>query len=215
MRDPGHTGGEGPAGKDFGTPAHASTPLTLPARMRPTTAAIDARLVPLVARLWRLGYVPTHCCQGDGDESGRAALAYISFRSLVEAALFVAQAGPVAWDPKTHRQRHAENPQGTERWTWDWHVEGAVVRFPTRDIGRATAAINRRGARLEALVGAVSASPIPRLPAPPACPQCGMELMGAFCELTVAHRPAPLTCPTCGGVVLSRRKDARYCSRKC
>jgi hypothetical protein len=63
------------------------------------------------------------------------------------------------------------------------------VRFPSVDIERATAAMKNRPS-LQALIGALSETP-------------------------VAHRSAPSTCLHCGEVLISRRKDARYCSRKC
>jgi ribosomal protein S27AE len=193
---------------------HKTVPLTLPPAMRPTRAEIDERMAPLIRRLWQLGYVTTYCCQGDMDEDSAAHEAYIVFRSRIEAALFVALAGPMAWDRKTHGLRDRERPSGRDRWTWDWRLERDTVRFPSRDIGRALAAL-RLSASLAALIGAVSDAPVPLLCALAVCPRCAYEQIPATTAPPEAHRRAPRICPTCGGVVMARRKDARYCSRRC
>jgi hypothetical protein len=194
---------------------HRTTPLRLPPSMRTQTADIDERIAPLIQRLWRLGYVTHYCCQGDARQD-HVDQAYITFRSVLEACLFVAQAGPLAWDHRTHRQREAELPGSSQRWTWDWRLEGDIVRFPARDIARATATLIRTGKPLVALIGAVSEAPVPLLPAPPQCERCGWEPMpcpsGAAEPRLSAPRPR---CPTCGGLILARRRDARYCSRRC
>jgi hypothetical protein len=176
-----------------------------------TEADIDQDLVPLIQTLWRAGFTTCFCCQGEAARSGQGEpLAYIKFSTKVEAALFAAMAGPFHWDRRTHQQRHQERPAGSERGSWDWLLEGDRVRFPSRDIARVTVAAARLP-RLEALIQ----TPIPLRPAPPACPHCGLELIGALVLQADAHQAAPRRCPTCDGVVLSRRKDARYCSRRC
>jgi ribosomal protein S27AE len=188
--------------------------------MRPMTASIDKAMAPLITALWRLGYTTQYCCQGDAaDSSGTpendaTRQAYIMLSTRAEAALFAALAGPLAWDKKAHRQRHAERPDGSDRWTWDWHIDGNTVRFPGRDLGRVTVAVQRMP-KLIALIGALSGTQEVLRPALPECPECGFALLGALPAATKAYHPAPRTCPTCGGVVLARRKDARYCSRRC
>src|SRR5262245_18625107 len=133
---------------------HPAQPEKLPRRMRAATAEIDVRMAPLIRHLWRLGMVTTHCCEGNPESESLPDLAYIAFRSVLEAALFVALAGPTGWDNKTHAKRHAERPEGTQRWTWDWRLEDNVVRFPSRDIERATAVLARARWRLMGLIGA-------------------------------------------------------------
>jgi hypothetical protein len=197
------------------TRVHTETQVKLPERVRPTHAGIDERLVPLITRLWQLGYVTLYCCQG-----GDTVPAYIAFRTCVEAALFLALAGPAAWTPKERRRRRAEpGVAGGASGECDWEMEAGngihVVRFPARDIPLATTHLVREGVRLEALIGALSETPLPRLSAPPECPRCRTELIGALIPSPDAHHSAPRTCPTCGGVVPSRRRDARYCSRRC
>jgi hypothetical protein len=183
----------------FQTP-HQTAPKRLPRRLRQATAEIDVAITPLIEELWRLGFTTRYCCQGDDTAAapGRAGwqhLAYITFGSLVEAHLFAALAGPFAWDRRTHRRRHSERPDRTDRWTWDWTVEANTVRFPARDIPRATAALSKYRWRLRDVLAPLAAA-------------------GAV-PATAEGRPPPKTCPACGGVVLSRRKDARYCSRRC
>jgi hypothetical protein len=183
--------------------------------MRATTADIDRALAPIIQMLWRRGYRTRYCCQGDPamDYEG-ADQAYILFGTALEAALFYAYCGPARWSKAQHAQRHRERPEGSERWTWDWRLEGDTVRFPHRDIARVAKAVQQIPS-LGALIGAVSATEIPLRSAPPTCPHCESDLLGAHPAAPDPHRPAPRLCPTCGGVVLSRRKDARYCSRRC
>jgi hypothetical protein len=192
--------------------------MPIPRRMWQTDADIDVRLALLMKRLWCAGYATRYCCQGDIAGEHESELgergAYITFATAAEAALFAALAGPFAWDQRSHRQRHQERPAGSERWTWDWLLEGDTVRFPSRDIDRVTAAA-RRLPRLEELIGALCETPIPHRPAPPACPHCGLELFGAEILQLEAHQGAPRTCLRCGGVIVRRRKEALYCSRKC
>ncbi|HUE74570.1 MAG TPA: hypothetical protein VMP01_27125 [Pirellulaceae bacterium] len=161
---------------------------------------IDAEIAGLVKQCWRLGLITTHCCQGDADYQGqtgpgggRLELAYVSFGDAVSALIFAAAAGPMAWSYETHRKRDRERSELAKRWSWDWHIDfgayGAAVRFPSRDIQRAEASLRRYGGPLVRASERV---------------QAGQE----------AHRSAP-TCPTCGGLVISRRRDAKYCSRRC
>jgi hypothetical protein len=148
---------------------------------------IDVRMVGLILECWRLGLATRFCCQGDPHLE-----AYITFGAPWQALLFAAAAGPMAWDTRTHRRRERENPPGEPwRWSWwRWTLEGATVRFPTRDIPRAEKQLRCYGALLPARIGADTAPTDPRL-------------------------SAPRTCPTCGGIVLARRRDARFCSRRC
>jgi hypothetical protein len=196
---------------------HPTRRQRLPKRLRPTTADIDTQMVPLIKRLWQLGYTTLYCCQGnpEAEDWSGTAQAYIKFGSLIEATLFAALAGPLAWDDKTHRKRHDERPTGTERWRWDWRLEGDTVRFPARDVGRATASFQKRGHPLVALVRALGASAESLRSEQVECPECRMTRIGAFPKSADPHRPAPRTCPTCQNVILSQRKDARYCSRRC
>jgi hypothetical protein len=184
--------------------------------MRPKTADIDARMAPLIRLLWQRGFVTRYCCQGDTREGDSQLQAYIKFRSALEAALFAALAGPLAWDSRAHRGREGELPGGSLRWTWDWHLEGDTVRFPSRDLPRATAAFLRGGRALTALIGAVLEAPIPFLPALQDCPRCGWEQIQSPAAPAEPLPSAPgRQCPSCSGLVLERRKDARYCSRRC
>lgn len=176
---------------------HETRSMRLPVRMRPSTVDIDKRIAPLVHELWRLGFATKYCCEGDDPvamvhkvNQGRGRtpdLAYIMFGDWVEASLFASLAGPPAWDKKTHFQREREQNSRP----WDWHVEAYSVRFPTRDIERATDALKRYAWRLGALLGSRTHDGEPLRSAP------------------------RIVCPTCGRVVMSRRKDARYCSRRC
>lgn len=195
---------------------HPTVTLRLPKHVQETTAEIDVSIRPLISRLWQLGFATKYCCQGDLDhDPSSAKLAYIMFRSRLEAAIFASIAGPPSWSFKMHRKRHAERPEGSERWTWDWWLDDATVRFPKRDIPRALEALKSHGMRLEALIGAHLQEPIPLLCAPPACPSCGVDLLRALPVPQVDRQPGQRICPACGRVVMARRKDARYCSRKC
>jgi hypothetical protein len=186
---------------------HSTQPEKLPRRLRQRTADIDQHIAPLIRELWRLGFATTHCCQGDmdvdetgapyadGRSSGRAA--YISFTSWVQAALFASLAGPPSWHSTFHdntsQRRHRDVPIAPQPWRYHWRLEGHRVRFPSRDIPRATAALRGYHWRLADLAGGLAQPPSdPGIPPPP----------------TRAR-------PMCGGMVLSCRKDARYCSRKC
>lgn len=200
---------------------HSTAPQKLPRRLRHDHADIDQGIAPLIDHLWRLGFRTRYCCQGDADQDGYhvpggeyGTRAYITFGSMCEAALFVALAGPSSWDDRTHRQRHAEDPKGTERWTWDWRLEGDVVRFPARDITRATRQLAQARWRLDRF-GALLATRHPLPGAPDRHDPDPMERVGAPQQESDALPAAPQTCPTCGTVVLSRRSDARYCSRRC
>jgi hypothetical protein len=192
--------------------AHKEVPLEMPRAMHVTTAGIDEALVPLITHLWQLGFVTRFCCQGDpGNDPARRA--YIRFRSRLEAGMFTALAGPMAWDARVHRARALKNPAGIDRWTWDWQLAGDTVRFPARDVPRAMEALARNGVPLAALIAAVSREPAPAVPAP--SPQTSEERIGALNEPPEAHRSAPRTCPTCGAVIMGKRKDARFCNRRC
>jgi hypothetical protein len=183
--------------------------------MHTKTADIDSALVPIIQMLWRRGYQTCFCCQGYSETDFEGAhQAYIKFGTHIEAALFYAYCGPARWTNAQHAQRHRERPGGSERWRWDWRLESVTVRFPNRDIGRVAKAVEHIPS-LRALIRPVSNTAMP-LPSPiPTCPGCGLDLLGARLAAADAHQPAPPRCPTCGGVVMARRKDARYCSRRC
>jgi hypothetical protein len=183
--------------------------------MHETTAEIDRALAPIIQMLWRRGYQTRFCCQGDpATDFEGANQAYIKFGTHIEAALFYAYCGPARWTNAQHAQRHRERPDGSERWTWDWRLVGEIVRFPNRDIVRVAKAVQQIPS-LQVLIGAVSVTEIALRSAPPSCPRCGMDLLGAYIAAPDPHRPAPQLRPRCGGIVISRRKDARYCSRRC
>jgi hypothetical protein len=188
---------------------HEQVPQKLPRRMRESTVGIDKALVPIITGLWRKGWRTRYCCQGDevpaGEQPRYEHLAYITFYTAAEAALFVAFAG--YHRPQRSRRYMGWEPQG-------WMFDCDTVRFPVSDLERIREAVQQLP-RLEALIGAVSATLIPLRAAPPECPRCGWEQIREVAETTIPLRAAPRTCPTCGGVVMSRRKDARYCSRRC
>ncbi len=121
---------------------HETTNLTPPPNMR--QRAIDKAIAPLIKRLWRLGLSLTTAVRGnyrgssDRGQEGVAPHAYIGFRSWLEACLFAAIAGPLRWSNRIHRERNAERPELADRWAWDWRLEGNIVRFPSRNITRAT-----------------------------------------------------------------------------
>src|SRR5262249_14499839 len=106
--------------------------------------------------------------------------------------------GPTSWGTKIHKQRDKEQPTTTERWRWEWWcwwLQGDTVRFPRRDIPRVTAALAQHRWRLQ-------------------------DLGARLCADTSVQDTDPIRStvrigPVCGAVVTSRRKDARYCSRKC
>jgi hypothetical protein len=178
---------------------HKATAKRVPVRMRRSIARIDDRMAPLIGHLWRLGFTTNFCCEGEvGDDAMNQA--YISFGSGVEACLFASLAGPLAWNDKTHRQRNREQASGTEHWSGAWHLEYgyATVRFPARDIHRAAAQLDKLRWRVGDLLRVLS-----------------MERLGSPSTMSGPRQSAPRTCPTCGGILLSRRKDARYCSRRC
>jgi hypothetical protein len=157
----------------------------------PLGVQIDKKMVQLVKACWKWGLRTAYSCQGNGEQG--ADRAYISFESVLEAVVFLAFAGPMSWSFTEHCTRHAEHPPGTERWTWDWTLEHNVVRFPSRDIPRATRALRACRWTLAGLIGASSVS------AP--------SSKGA---------QVPRTCRGCGGVMPSGlRRDAIYCSRRC
>jgi hypothetical protein len=198
---------------------HCTTNKKLPRQCVQTTADIDQSIAHLIEHLWRLGFVTRYCCEGDGDDDGRddgntMRSAYIAFGSWADAALFASWAGPLSWDRKTHRQRHAENPHGTERWTWDWKIDGPVVRFPTRDIPRVIIQLSQARWRLDR-VGALLARRSPPPNAPAELASDPVVRIGALESQSDAHQSAPKLCPLCESPVLSRRRDARYCSRRC
>jgi hypothetical protein len=150
--------------------------------------AIDVGIAPLIHQCWRLGLHTNNCCEGDNSHD-----AYISFRERWQAELFAAAAGPFAWNDRVQRRRDRESAGRPEAWRWSWwrwRLEGATVRFPHRDIGRAEDTLRARGS-LGVRVGAHIENQNSRLSAP------------------------PRLCPICGEVVLARRRDARYCSRRC
>ena len=150
---------------------HRTVNVTLPVCVRARQAAIDEPLAPLIRDLWHLGFRTHYSCQGDDPvdcpdevlralkprmrrwalDGRRGQTAYISFGSFAEACLFTSLAGPVSWDYKTHFRRNNERPGKS----WDWRLEGTVVRFPKRDIVRATASLKQYHWRLQDLVGAV------------------------------------------------------------
>jgi hypothetical protein len=138
-----------------------------------------------------MGLRTAYSCQEDGENGKKQA--YIMFYSHLEAAVFLAYAGPMSWSFSEHMARHAEHPPGTDRWTWDWTLEHQSVRFPPRDIPRATRALRAHRWTLAGLIRASSVS----LPSPE-----GAQV--------------PRTCRGCGGVMPSSlRRDAIYCSRRC
>lgn len=180
-----------------------------------TTAQIDRKIRPLIETLWKLGYRTTYCCEGrePNPHGGKGQIAgqqaYISFPSSIEATLFVALAGPASW---TEQQRHDER-KASERiskaWARDspdaeksaewyrvhvhsyWAIEGSViVRFPASDIGRAVAALRRTRYHV-------------------------VDLIGTHKIEQDANRLAPKRCHVCNSLVISRRKDAIYCSIRC
>jgi hypothetical protein len=176
---------------------HDAVEMTLP-------VAIDARIAGLIRHCWRLGLETTYCCQGDDRQpegahplSGRytAALAYISFRARWQAILFIGAAGPHAWSRKYRRY---DEPY---RWTLDI---GAVVRFPAADIRGAEDAMSRVGALLPERVGA-----------PDGADDAHRARVGAGTGSPDALPCAPRTCPVCRVPVAGRRRDARYCGRRC
>jgi len=171
---------------------------------------IDAGIAGLVQQCWRVGLDTRFSCQGDDRpiidddyinasrrwEPGHAVAgqAYIAFGSLLDAALFIGAAGPTAWTPRDHRQRHAERPPGTERWTWDWTLDALAldtVRFPARDIPRAERALARVRWTVTALIAGRGQADSQRV---------------------VQYR----ACRSCGTLISPRlRRDAIYCSRHC
>jgi hypothetical protein len=222
---------------------HKTSDARLPVRMRPTTAKIDDRMMPLIEHLWRLGFTTLFCCQGDDDTGyvvtatsprqprealdttmrneydrraelrrqraerrlraqekisppGAVSQAYITFRSSVETWVFAAVAGPLSWGYKTYRESRDGRPSSVERWGWDWHIDTGhdAVRFPSRDMPRATAQLASLRWRLADVLARIGAD-------------------------TTVTSTAPIramrVCPACGGPVLSRRKDAKFCSRRC
>jgi len=175
---------------------HATTRLRLRYRID-----IDQGIADLIRVCWRRGLRTRHCCQGDardrGDgyvlhgQPGYTDLAYIQFESALEAAVFVARAGPFAWLRKDHVLRHAEYAP-SPRSNLDWSLEGDIVRFPNRDIDRASRALQRYSWTLAGFIAAADVS--------------------ASAE---RNRPERL-CQTCGESVPPwRRRDAIYCGRKC
>jgi hypothetical protein len=190
---------------------HKTKNLKPPPSMR--TIAIDERIAPLISHLWRLGFQTQYSCQGNAGDASTD-LAYIMFRSHLEAALFAALAGPLSWDFKTQAQRERERPDRADRWAWEWRIEGYTVRFPSRDILRATAAM-ANAPRLASLVGAVSSATAPPQTPPPTSSGSGSERILPLRSAQDPSRSAPRICPACRRVVVARRKDARYCSRSC
>lgn len=178
---------------------HRPMAVRLPPELRTKSAQIDEKIAGLVELCWRLGLRTQYCCEGDptppeafAPKSGKygRGLAYITFSSSLEAMVFTATAGPVAWDWKVYQQ-HQRIPAWAQQYV-HWVRQGNTVRFPHEDIVFAEAALKKYNWHLKDLIGAVflDQKPLPT---------------------------APLRiCPTCGGLVPpSLRKDARYCSRNC
>ena len=135
-------------------------------------------------------------------EQGAEQPAYISFASALEALVFASLAGPPSWNRRDVERRSQ---------AWDWQVWGREVRFPCRDIGHATAALQRHHWRLEGLLGAALGAGSPHRSGEQGLP----ERTGAVDDGNLPLPSAPNRCPVCGGLRMSRRKGARYCSRRC
>ena len=116
----------------------------------PHGVQIDQEMAPLIKVCWKMGLRTAYSCQEDGENGKKQA--YIMFYSHLEAAVFLAYAGPMSWSFSEHMARHAEHPPGTDRWTWDWTLEHQSVRFPPRDIPRATRALRAHRWTLAGLV---------------------------------------------------------------
>jgi len=191
---------------------HQTIGLRLPRRLRTEQAQIDQQMAPLIRELWRLGFRAEFCCQGDppvgagmhsrAPEQGAEQPAYISFATALEALLFASLAGPPSWDRREDQRRSQAG---------DWQVWGTEVRFPGGDIGRAIAALQRHHWRLEALLGAALIGGTPHRSGEHGT----QERLGAVDDGDLPLLSAPRRCPVCGGLRMSRRKNARYCSRRC
>jgi hypothetical protein len=152
---------------------------------------IDAGIAGLIRECWRLGLKTRYCCQGDATADDATGLAYIAFADLRSAALFAALAGPMSWSERTHKIRDRETHHRREPWRWAWWQwaldQLGCVRFPSRDIPRAEAALASVGVRIGS----------DRVPSDPI--------------LSAPER----RCPICTLPVTARRRDATYCSRRC
>jgi ferredoxin len=160
---------------------------------------VDVGIYELVKLCQAKGLSTTACCEGDGgpeDEWDETKKAYVSFGSHLGGVIFFALAGPMAWDRKSHKNRHAEHPAGSYRWTWDWQVIhfklGTKVALPRRDRGRALRALRATGLTIHDLIATRNQAE------------------------TAEAGSDPRTCMKCGGVIsMHVRAHADYCSRRC
>jgi hypothetical protein len=159
----------------------------------PWDVQIDVKLRPIIRILWTRGIRTYFSCQGTPD-GPKPKKAYIRFQSQLDAALFVARAGPVAWGPKTHFARWRQIPPDN-RWYWEWSLSGLDVDFPHEDIPRVEQALRAHGWTVD-------------------------ELIDHRDSVTGGHAmpeaAPPRICKGCGGFISSRtRRDAVYCCERC
>jgi len=158
------------------------------------TIEIDVEIAPLIAECWRLGLMTRYCCQGQkidrpqasGDRAAWSAYysgrAYIAFKSPLATMVFLALASP--------RTMYGDFDAR------DWVCEGAIIRFPRRDISRAIDNLQKQRRTLTDLIGWA---------------QIGSDNLDNYPILS-----APRRCGSCGAPIPDRlRQDARYCSRQC
>jgi hypothetical protein len=158
----------------------------------PWDVQIDVKLRPLMRLLWKRGFRTCFSCEGDADGPRDA---YIRFETFIDAVLFYALAGPLAWSarPPDDWRRKWIAPDAKRHWV----LAGHDVRFPQREIPLAEQAL-RSGVRWTV-----------------------DDIIAHRVEVTHGLRPPPemappRICKRCGGLIPPRtRRDAVYCSTRC
>lgn len=188
---------------------HRVRTVLLPPHMRDTAAEIDEALAPLIRRCWQLGLRTVHSCEGDlADDrrstttgetparvSRRLSAAYITFRTPLEALVFLGLAGPASWPHKWVQERDREARRHPNWWNWDWSLDSLgskTVRFPREDVPRATRAVQAATWKVGDLIHDI------------------------YVEMPPSAPPTFRICRGCGEhIPPSLRSDAVYHSRRC